>query len=80
VVCSHTQYRDDGEAVAGVRLLAYCDSADVLVRVAELLGEPVVADAEPNRYGTRYQRALRRFGRVELDAYRETDPDDEPTP
>jgi hypothetical protein len=44
------------------------------------LGEPVVADAEPNRYGTRYQRALRRFGRVELDADRETDPADEPTP
>jgi hypothetical protein len=78
--CSHTQYRDDGEGVAGVRLLAYCESTDVLVRVAELLGEPVVAEAEANRDGTRWQRAVRRFGRVEIDAYREADPPGEPTP
>jgi hypothetical protein len=80
VVCSHSHYRDGGEALAGVRLLVYCGTADELVRVAELLGEPVVADAEPNRFGTRYQRALRRFGRVQLDAYGEADPDDEATP
>ena len=80
VVSSHMHYRDDGEALAGVRLLAYCDSADELVRVAELLGEPVVVDAEPNRSGTRCEGARRRFGRVELDAYHETNPDGEATP
>ncbi|MGH9005001.1 MAG: hypothetical protein ACRDYV_17915, partial [Acidimicrobiia bacterium] len=45
-VYSHTQYRENGEALAAVRLLVYCDSTDGLVRVAKLLGEPVVADAE----------------------------------
>ena len=79
-VSSQTQYREDGERLAGVRLLVYCDSTPALIRVAELLGEPVVAAAEPDRYGTRWQRAVRRFGRVEIDAYRETDPEDEPTP
>ena len=76
---SQTQYREGGERLAGVRLLVYCDSTPALIRVAELLGEPVAA-AEPDRYGTRWQRAVRRFGRVEIDAYRETDPEDEPTP
>jgi hypothetical protein len=76
-VCSHTQYREVGEGVTGVRLLVYCDSPGLLVRVAELLGEPVVAEAEPDRYGSRWQRAVRRFGRVEIDAYREADPEAE---
>jgi len=29
----------------------------------------VVPDAAPTRYGTRYQRAIRRFGRARIDAY-----------
>ena len=50
--CPQTQYREGGERLAGVRLLVYCDSTPALIRVAELLGEPVVAAAEPDRYGT----------------------------
>jgi hypothetical protein len=63
--------RAGGERVAGVRLLVYCDTADQLVRLADLLAVPVVADDTPNKRGLRYQRAVRDFGRVEIEAYAE---------
>jgi hypothetical protein len=63
--------RADGEPVAGVRLLVYCNTADQLVELAELLSAPVVADTAPNRRGHRYQRATRDVGRVEIEAYTE---------
>jgi hypothetical protein len=61
--------RADGERVAGVRLLVYCDTADYLVEVAQLLAAPVVADDASTRRGQRYQRATRDFGRVQIEAY-----------
>ena len=63
--------RDDGEAVAGLGLLVYCDTAEQLVELAELLGSPVVADPDPDSEAQRYQRVTRDFGRVQIEAYTE---------
>jgi hypothetical protein len=71
------RYSDDGDAIPGVRLLVYCCARDELVRVADLLGVPMAADAEPNSHDDRYERSVRRFGRVEVDAYRELHHDNE---
>ena len=66
---AHTKYLDNGEDVAGVKLLVYCSTGDELVALADLLAVPVVADTEPDRRGHRYQRATRTFGRVHIEAY-----------
>jgi hypothetical protein len=58
---------DPGQIV----LFAYCLGAGELTRAAAVLGAPLVDDAAPNSYGTRYRRAVRRFGRVSLEVYRE---------
>jgi hypothetical protein len=68
----------DGEQYPGVTLLVYCSDRDELVRLASLFDAPMVPDAEPNRYGSRWERAVRGFGRVRIDAYRSLDP--EPAP
>jgi hypothetical protein len=52
-----------------VRMNAYCHSAELLTRAASLVGVPLVDDATSSR-GARYRRAVRRFGRVSLQAYR----------
>jgi hypothetical protein len=59
----------DHSPPAHVYLLAYCADLDTLARVARLLGVPARDDDTPNRYGTRYRRAERDFGRVALNAY-----------
>jgi hypothetical protein len=53
-----------------VRMNAYCHSAELLSRAASLLGVPLVDDPATNSQGVRYRRAVRRFGRVSLQAYR----------
>jgi len=69
------RYRNNGDEIPCVRLLVCCDARAELVRVAGLIGTPLAA--EPNSHGDRYERSVRRFGRVELDAYRELDHDNE---
>jgi hypothetical protein len=59
--------REDGDGPA-FRVLAYCEPDD-LDRAAGLLGVEVVEEPEIDRYGDRYRRAIRRFGRVEVEAY-----------
>jgi hypothetical protein len=71
-------YRGAGDATPGVRLLVFCDNRAVLDRIARLLGEPVVPDEQADTLGLRYERAIREFGRVQIDAYRSLDP--EPVP
>jgi hypothetical protein len=66
-------YREDGEAVPGVRLLVYTDSPALLARLARLLDAPAATDTEPDSRGSRYERAVRSFGRVEIEAYRSLD-------
>jgi hypothetical protein len=68
-VYSFTNYDGYRRGVAGVTLLVYCDTPDALTAVAGRLGVAVVPDAAPTCYGTRYQRAIRRFGRARIDAY-----------
>jgi hypothetical protein len=65
---SNTRRLGNGECVPCLRLLVYCDPGG-LAAMAELLDGPIVADVEPNRYGSRYQRVTRSFGRVDLEAY-----------
>ena len=65
----HDDLADDRHR-AGVRLLMPCPDAEQLARAAERLGVPVRTDTEPNSQGDRYARALRRFGRVEVEVYR----------
>jgi hypothetical protein len=65
------RYLENGECVPCLGLLVHCSTAAELVDLAELLAVPVVADAEPNRRGERYERATRSFGRVELEAFTE---------
>jgi hypothetical protein len=74
---SSCHYRANGDAIPGVRLLVYCDSRDDLVRLADLLDAALTVDPAPNTLGSRYEHATRRFGRVELNAYREFDHDTE---
>ena len=50
------RYRDNGECVSCLRLLVYCPTPSELVAMADVLAGPVVADAEANQYGSRYQR------------------------
>jgi hypothetical protein len=67
---STTHYDDTGEPVAGVSLLAGTTDSVELVRVADRLGVPVLTDERPDTQGNRYQRAARRFGRVEVEVIR----------
>jgi hypothetical protein len=53
-----------------VRMNAYCHSTDLLTRAAARLGVPLVDDPATSSRGVRYRRAVRRFGRVSLQAYR----------
>jgi len=64
-----------GTDPARVDLAAYCLDPDLLARAAIVLGAPVVDDAAPDTRGCRYQRASRRFGRVQLEVYRALDGD-----
>jgi hypothetical protein len=66
-------YRPNGDDVPGVRMLVYCSARDELVRLAGLLDIPLGVESEPNSTGARYERAIRRFGRVKLEVYREFD-------
>jgi hypothetical protein len=66
-------YRGDGDATPGVGLLVYCTNRAELDRVARLLDVPVIPDERANSLGHRYERAIREFGRVQLDAYRSLD-------
>jgi len=72
---SSCRYQANGDAIPGVRLLVYCDTPADLARIAGLLGAALTADRESTSRGDRWERAVRRFGRVELDAYRSLDPD-----
>jgi len=71
---SACRYLANRDAIAGVQLLVYCDPRADLARVADLLGTALTTDREPNSRGDRWERAVRSFGRVELDAYRSLDP------
>jgi hypothetical protein len=68
-----THYRGAGDATPGVRLLVFCDGRAELDRIARLLDAPVFPDDQANRLGHRYERAIREFGRVQIDAYRSLD-------
>jgi hypothetical protein len=59
---------------AGIVLSVYCLEPGDLVEVAALLGVPVVDDVAPDVSGNRYRRAVRRFGRVRVEAFRRIDP------
>jgi hypothetical protein len=60
----------DGERPGEViRVLSYCHGQGELERAAELLDAPIVDDPKPDRWGCRYRRASRAFGRVVLEAY-----------
>jgi hypothetical protein len=71
--CERSFVGADGERRPGVALLVYCASQEELVRVAGLLDAPMQATGTPNRYGHRWERAVRCFGRVRIDAYRSLD-------
>jgi hypothetical protein len=51
------------------RVTAYCRESADLIQAAELLGVEVLEDPAPDTRGNRYQRATRRFGRVEVEAF-----------
>jgi hypothetical protein len=55
--------------VAGAVLMAATHDAEVLARAAERLGVPVRTDPGPDSCEQRYQRATRRFGRVEVEVF-----------
>jgi hypothetical protein len=58
---------------ATVELSTYCTDPSDLTRIGHLLGVPAVDDIEPNPYnGARYHEAVRRFGRVSLQAFTNT--------
>jgi len=57
----------EGYPRAGVRLLVYCPSAEMLRQAAERMGVPVTLN--PVAMPVRYQEAVRDFGRVRIDAY-----------
>jgi hypothetical protein len=65
-----TDHTGHGPAVPVLELLVQCES-DQLTWVAGLLGAPVVRDAAADSFGHRYERAVRRFGRVHLTAFRQ---------
>jgi hypothetical protein len=67
---STTHHADTDQPMAGVSLLAAAADAGVLARAAERLGVPVLTDERPDTFGNRYQRAARRFGRVEIEVIR----------
>jgi hypothetical protein len=66
-----TDYSRHARGVAGLKLLAYTDNADELAHMADLLGVPVAPDLAADSLGNRYERAIRRFGRVRFIAYRQ---------
>jgi hypothetical protein len=55
------------DGLAGVRLLVAC-ADDELARAAACLGAPITADPARGRGDTRYRRAIRRIGRVRIEA------------
>jgi len=65
------RYLDTGESVPCLRMLVHCPTTADLVAMADLLAGPVVADEEPNPFGSRYQRVTRSFGRVDIEAFTE---------
>ncbi len=56
----------DGPAV---RVTAYSPDAEVLARAAATLGVAAVDDPAPDSHGNRYRRAVRDFGRVQVEAF-----------
>ena len=58
---------DDKRPAFQVRV--YCLNARELTRAAEALDVAVVDDPAPDGCGNRYRRAIRRFGRVEVEAF-----------
>jgi hypothetical protein len=67
------RYLDNGQCVPCLRLCVSCDTPDELAAMADLLAGPIVADPEPNPYGSRYQRVTRTFGRVDIEAFTKTE-------
>lgn len=67
---------DQGSEGEGLRLLVYCDDAE-LARVAELVGVAPVDDPGADSDGYRYRRVCHPFGtgRVELHAFTEIGPE-----
>jgi hypothetical protein len=65
--CNH--YDDNHNATAGVRVSAYTSDTTEVARSAARLGVPVITDAGPNSLGRRYHRAIRTFGRVQVEVY-----------
>ena len=63
-----TRYLDNGECVPCLRLQVCCDTPAHLAAMADLLAAPIVADAEPDQYGSRHHRVTRTFGRVDIEA------------
>ncbi len=61
-----------------MRLLVCCHTRPELDRVARLLDAAVVADGEADTFGVRYEHAIRRFGRVHVDACRNLTGQDSP--
>jgi hypothetical protein len=71
--CPRRHYRGDGDATPGVGLLVFCATLAELDRLARLLDAPVIPDEQVDSVGPRYERAVREFGRVQIDAYRRLD-------
>jgi hypothetical protein len=53
----------------GHRLWVYLDNAAELRRAAATLGVPLLVDASTSGHGDRWVRAVRSFGRVEVEAF-----------
>jgi hypothetical protein len=53
----------------GHRLWVYLDNAAELRRAAATLGVPLLVDAPTTAQGDRWVRAIRSFGRVEVEAF-----------
>jgi hypothetical protein len=53
----------------GHRVWVYLADVGQLRRAAATLGAPLVADDQANGSGSRYARAIRAFGRVEVEAF-----------
>jgi hypothetical protein len=64
-----TTHGTGADAKVGVRLLVYCGTPGEFAQAADVVAAPVTVDPAPNRYGGHYRRAVRRIGRVHIDAY-----------
>ncbi|HEX6235990.1 MAG TPA: hypothetical protein VFZ68_02285 [Acidimicrobiales bacterium] len=62
-----------GSIAARIELWVCCSDLGDLVPLAQVLGVPLVDDDTADSCGTRYRRAVRRFGRVSVQAFGEID-------